>query len=139
MFKNLNAGAIGISNKSLAEIIVLAQKSGFAGIDFNIREAAALADKHGLDYVRNLFVENNVVPGQWGLPVDITRISGRPILLNYQSLPPAAWSRAAGARQHGAHGVFWTAVTMPPTADRPHIERFRPIAEIFASMIVASE
>ena len=66
MFKNLNAGAIGISNKSLAETIVLAKKTGFAGIDFNIREAATIADEHGVDYVRSLFVENNVLPGLVG-------------------------------------------------------------------------
>lgn len=69
MFKNLNAGAIGINNKSLAETIVLAHKSGFGGIDFNIREAAQLADEHGVDYVRSLFGEHNVLPGSWGLPV----------------------------------------------------------------------
>ena len=48
MFKNLNAGAIGIRNKSLAETIVLAKESGFQGIDFDIKEAAQLAAAHGV-------------------------------------------------------------------------------------------
>ncbi len=69
MFKNLNAGAIGIRNKSLAETIVLAKESGFEGIDFDIKEAAQLADAHGVAYVRDLFAANGILPGLWGLPV----------------------------------------------------------------------
>ena len=69
MFKNLSAGMIGIQGLSLAEAIDLAQKSGFAGIDFDIREAAELADERGFDYVRSMFDDAGVRPGQWGLPV----------------------------------------------------------------------
>ena len=67
MFKNLNAGAIGIRNLTLSETITLAQETGFAGIDFDIREAAALADAHGVDYVRGLFTQAGVRAGLWGL------------------------------------------------------------------------
>ncbi|MCX6041567.1 MAG: hypothetical protein NTV69_10565, partial [Caldilinea sp.] len=69
MFKNLNAGAIGIHSLPLPETIRLAQQSGFAGIDFDIREAEALASQHGIEFVRDLFAHHNIQPGQWGLPV----------------------------------------------------------------------
>jgi sugar phosphate isomerase/epimerase len=73
MFKNLSPGAIGIRNASLPEAIDLARRTGFAGIDFNIKEAATLAGEHGLDYVRNLFTQAGVRPGLWGLPVTWNR------------------------------------------------------------------
>jgi hypothetical protein len=44
MFKNLSTGAIGIPGLSLEETVQLASESGFEGIDFDIREAAVLAD-----------------------------------------------------------------------------------------------
>jgi len=69
MFKNLSPGAIGIRGLSLSESIELASKTGFGGIDFSIREAAALGDEHGVDHVRRLFEDAGVRPGQWGLPV----------------------------------------------------------------------
>jgi sugar phosphate isomerase/epimerase len=69
LFKNLSPGAIGIRGLSLAQQIDLAAQAGFDGIDFSIREAAGLADRHGIHYVRDLFEEADVRPGQWGLPV----------------------------------------------------------------------
>jgi sugar phosphate isomerase/epimerase len=69
MFKNLSPGAIGIRGLSLPDAIQLARKAGFQGIDLNIREAATLANEHGLEYVRALFEDAGIVPGQWGLPV----------------------------------------------------------------------
>lgn len=69
MFKNLSPGAIGIRGLSLPKAIELANKTGFRGIDFSIREAAALADEHGVDHVRQLFEDAGILPGQWGLPV----------------------------------------------------------------------
>ncbi len=69
VYKNLSPGAIGIRGLSLAEAIDLAHSTGFGGIDFSIREAAALADERGIDYVRGLFKSAGVLPGQWGLPV----------------------------------------------------------------------
>lgn len=128
MFKNLSAGAIGINNKSLAETIVLAQKSGFAGIDFNIREAAKLVEEHGLDHVRDLFVENNVLPGQWGLPVawnqdqwqadlaDLPRLAAVGVELGCHRT--ATWCPSWSDSRDYAENYQW------------HIERFRPIAEI---------
>src|SRR5690606_17952599 len=69
MFKNLSTGAIGIRNISLEQTLQLAQQTGFAGIDFDIREAAQLAGERGVDYVRGLFAQYGIQPGGWGLPV----------------------------------------------------------------------
>ena len=55
MYRNLNAGAIGIKGLDLPAVLALAAKTGFAGVDFSIEEVAALCDEHGLDYVRGLF------------------------------------------------------------------------------------
>lgn len=68
MFKNLNAGAIGIKGFSLAQTIDLAKQTGFAGVDFDIREATELAQAEGIDSVKALFGE--IKPGAWSPPVD---------------------------------------------------------------------
>lgn len=131
MFKNLSAGAIGIRNCSMAQAIELAAQSGFEGIDFSIQEAAALADEHGIEYVKGLFKKAGIRPGQWGLPV------------RWQD--DAHWQEDLEALPHlaavgRALGCTRTATWCPPSSDeRPfeenlrwHIERFRPIAEILA-------
>jgi sugar phosphate isomerase/epimerase len=128
MFKNLSAGAIGIRNKPLAEVIVLAQQCGFAGVDFDIREAARLVDECGLDHVRTLFLEHNVLPGQWGLPVAWNQDQWQDDLAHLPEL--AALGVKLGCRR--------TATWCPSYSDsrdyaenyRWHIERFRPIAEV---------
>lgn len=128
MFKNLSAGAIGIQNKSLAETIVLAQKTGFAGIDFNIREAAALTDKHGVDYVRDLFVQNNVLPGQWGLPVAWNQDQWQDDLADLPRL--AALGVALGCRRTSTWCPSWSESRGYVENVQWHIARYRPIAEI---------
>jgi sugar phosphate isomerase/epimerase len=128
MFKNLNAGAIGIRNLSLPDIINLARQSGFQGIDFNIREAANLADTHGVAYVRNLFGEAGIQPALWGLPIAWNRDTWQQDL---EELPRLA----ALAVELGS---FRTATWCPPSsAERPypenfewHATRFRAIAEV---------
>ena len=128
MYKNLSAGAIGIRGLALPEVIALAQKSGFGGIDFSIREAADLVDAHGLDYVRNLFSEAGVRPGLWGLPVNWQ--DDEAWAADLQDLPRlAALGRDLGCPR--------TATWVPPRSpERPfdenftwHVNRFRPIAE----------
>jgi sugar phosphate isomerase/epimerase len=129
MFKNLSPGAIGIRGTSLAEAIELAAKTGFEGIDFSIREAAALADEHGLEHVRALFQDAGVRPGQWGLPVAWNNDEQWPGDL--EQLP-----RLATVGQ--ALGCTRTATWVTPCSDeRPyeenfqwHASRFRPIAEV---------
>jgi sugar phosphate isomerase/epimerase len=128
VFKNLSAGAIGINNKPLAEIIVLAQKSGFAGIDFSIREAAKLADDRGLDHVRNLFIENNVLPGQWGLPVAWNQDQWQADLADLPRF--AALGVELGCRRTATWCPSWSDSRDYAENYQWHIERFRPIAEI---------
>jgi sugar phosphate isomerase/epimerase len=128
VFKNLSAGAIGINNKPLAEIIVLAQKSGFAGIDFSIREAAKLADDRGLDHVRNLFIENNVLPGQWGLPVAWNQDQWQADLADLPRF--AALGVELGCRRTATSCPSWSDSRDYAENYQWHIERFRPIAEI---------
>lgn len=70
MFKNLNAGAIGIRNYTLEQTLGLAKQTGFSGIDFNIQEVAQLAQDNGIEHVKKLFTDSNMVPGAWGPPVD---------------------------------------------------------------------
>jgi sugar phosphate isomerase/epimerase len=131
MFKNLSAGAIGIRGLSLAEQIDLAAKTGFGGIDFSIREAADLVDERGIEYVRAMFDEAGVRPGQWGLPVawrDDDQWQE-----DLQALPRlAAVGRELGCTR--------TATWCPPGSnDRDyeenlawHVARYRPIAQVLA-------
>lgn len=128
MFKNLSPGAIGIRNITLAESIQLAQKTGFAGIDFNIREAATLADEKGVAEVAGLFAEAGVKPGQWGLPVAWNKDEWQQDLADLPRL-------AELGRQLGClRTATWV---IPNSETRPfaenfawHVERFRPIAEV---------
>ena len=129
MFKNLSVGAIGIRGMALPEQIALAQQTGFGGIDFDIREAAHLAEAHGIDYVRDLFAQAGVRPGQWGLPVAWNKDDQWEADL--AELPRlAAIGRALGCTR--------TATWCPPASDtRPfaenfawHVARFRPIAQV---------
>ena len=70
MYKNLNAGAIGIRDLTLAETITLAKSTGYSGIDFDIREATELAQTIGIDAVKALFDDAGIHAGAWGPPVD---------------------------------------------------------------------
>lgn len=131
MFKNLSPGAIGIRNTNLADTIRLAKRTGFAGVDFNIREAAALADEHGLDHVKELFARDDIIPGQWGLPVAWSKDDEWEVDL--QQLPRmATLGRELGCTR--------TSTWVPSGSnERPfeenwlwHVERFRPIARVLA-------
>lgn len=129
MFKNLSPGAIGLRGTSLIDAIDLARETGFAGIDFDIGEAAGLAEAHGVSYVRDLFATAGVRPGQWGLPVAWRQDDKWQEDL--KQLPKlAALGRELGCTR--------TATFMPPASDerdyatnfRWHVERFRPIAAV---------
>jgi sugar phosphate isomerase/epimerase len=131
MFKNLSPGAVGIRGLSLAESIDLAKATGFGGIDFSIREAADLADAHGVEYVRGLFEAAGVRPGQWGLPVAWNK--DEQWQSDLEDLPRlAALGRELGCTR--------TATWCPPASnDRTydenwkwHVARFRPIAQVLA-------
>ncbi|MBZ0299497.1 MAG: sugar phosphate isomerase/epimerase [Anaerolineae bacterium] len=126
MYKNLSPGAIGIRNYGLVESLDLAQKTGFAGIDFDIREAAELARAHGAASVRDLFNSAGVRPGAWGLPVAWREDRWRDDL---NALPELA-------EIGQSIGALRTQTWCPPSSDKPfdetfswHVDRFGPIAE----------
>src|SRR5690606_28113943 len=103
----------------------LARKTGFEGIDFNIREAADLAEKHGADHVRQLFEQAGVKPGAWGLPVAWREDRWREDLKQLPEL--AAVGQAIGALR--------TQTWCPPGSEPPceeaftwHVDRVGPIA-----------
>jgi sugar phosphate isomerase/epimerase len=131
MFKNLSPGAIGIRGLSLPESIELAAKTGYSGIDFSIREAATLADEHGVDYVRALFMNAGVLPGQWGLPVAWNK--DEQWEKDLEQLPKLA---ALGRDLDCTRTATWC----PPASNdrdydenfRWHVARFRPIAQVLA-------
>jgi sugar phosphate isomerase/epimerase len=129
MFKNLSPGAIGIRNLPLPDAIDLAKRSGFAGVHFDIREAAALADKEGIQYVRDLFESQEILPGSWSLPV-AWRVDEQ-WQQDLEKLPHLA---AIG------RDLRCTRISTPcPSSSdereyeenfRWHVARFRPIAEV---------
>ena len=122
---------IGLRGRSLAETLAMAAEGGFAGIDFDIREAAALVEAHGLEHVRGMFAAAGVRPGALEpagrLPPGRRAVPGR-------SGRSAAAGRKAAGRALGSpragSGVG------PSSPDREyaanfawHVARLRPIAE----------
>jgi sugar phosphate isomerase/epimerase len=131
MFKNLSPGAIGIRGADLATAIKLAQAAGFGGIDFDIREAARLADAHGVAYVKDLFSAAGVLPGQWGLPVawnddakweqDLAELPKLAALgVELGCTRTATWCPSGSNDREYAENWNW------------HVARFRPIAQVLA-------
>ena len=68
MYNALIPGCIGIHNLTLADSIKLAREAGFEGVAFDIFEAQAYADAHGLAELQDLFGE--IIPGVWNSGVD---------------------------------------------------------------------
>jgi sugar phosphate isomerase/epimerase len=128
VFKNLSPGAIGLRGLGLADTLALARDFGFAGVDFSIKEAAELADTHGVGHVRAMFASAGVVPGQWGLPVNWRQDEAWAAEMT--DLPRLAeLGRTLGCTR--------TCTVLPPSSnERPYaenfawtVERLRPIAE----------
>jgi sugar phosphate isomerase/epimerase len=69
MFKNLCAGAVGVSGTT-EELAALAQATGFGGMDLNVGEAADRTDAGQLDSLRALYRGHGLRAGGFGLPVD---------------------------------------------------------------------
>jgi sugar phosphate isomerase/epimerase len=72
MYTSLSAGAIGI-RVTLAEAIALAKETGFQAVNPSITEAADLVEKHGLQYVKDLFAQSGLRAGDWGMPVNFRK------------------------------------------------------------------
>jgi len=132
VFKNLSPGAIGIRGLSLAESIDLASKTGFAGIDFSIREAAQLADQHDVAYVQDLFRSAGILPGQWGLPVAWNR-EEEEWQQGLSELPAlAALGQALGCTRTATWCLSGSNERSYDENWQWHVDRFRPIAQILA-------
>src|SRR5208282_4097466 len=70
MFKNLNAGALGVTGHQ-SEIIELALTYGFGGLDLNVVEFATRARLKGVEYARRLFDSAKLKMGAFALPFDV--------------------------------------------------------------------
>jgi sugar phosphate isomerase/epimerase len=131
MYRNLNADALGI-RANLAETIALARDHGFQGVDFSMAEAADLVDRHGLDFVRELFASAKVKPGSWDFPVNFRR-------------DEATWQQHLDALPRLANlaqslGCQRTATWIMPCSDELefqanfdfHVARLQPAAKILS-------
>ena len=127
MYKTLSPGAIGIRGLGLAESIELAKRTGFAGLDFSIQEAADM----GADAAKSLFEVAGIKYGAWGLPVRWQADEWRDDLAELPRL-------AAVAAEMGATRV---STWCPPSSTERefdenfawHLERFKAIAGVLSA------
>ncbi len=131
MYNTLIPDAIGIKGLSLTEAIDLAAQAGYQGVNFSIREAKELADRHGVEHVRNLFAEKGIRPAVWGAPF---RWQDDPQREEHLAALPAFAELGA---ELGAAGT--TTGIMPGNNERPFDEqyaylqeRLRPFAAVLA-------
>lgn len=130
MYKALSPHAIRVQAPTLAIAINAAQRHGYEGTEFNVREVADLVDSQGAEAVRAMFADAGIKPAGWGLPVD-WRGDQATWQAGLAELPRLARAAdAIGARRT----MTWI---MPGSNDRAleenrrfHIERFAPIASI---------
>ena len=128
MFRNLNAGAIGV-RASLSEALEMAQTHGFGGVDFSITEVSDMVKAASVDEVKDLFARNGCRPGGWGLPVNWYGEAQK-----WQEDLGRLRRYAALAQEIGAHRT--TTVVLPFSDDltyednyRFHVERLKPVSE----------
>lgn len=126
MYNLLVPGMIGIHNVSLKDSIKLAKDTGFEGVSFDIFEAKAYADTHGLEALKDLF--GDIIPGVWNPGVDWQNDATRHAQI--EALKPVLDL----AQELKATNV--TTGIMPANNDRPYDEqyeylqtRLRPLAE----------
>ncbi|MBA2278715.1 MAG: sugar phosphate isomerase/epimerase [Chloroflexia bacterium] len=128
MFTALIPHAIGIKGRDLAGNIALAADAGFDGVTFDITEAAALADAHGIDHVRALFTARDIQLASWGVPVAWRDDEQRDAQL--KNLPKLAALAVELGCPRATSGI------MPGSDERPYdeqfvwtVERLQPLAE----------
>lgn len=128
MFKNLNTSAIGIRNYTLEQTLVLAKQTGFSGIDFSIQEVALIVHEHGMEHVKKMFADNDILPGAWSPPVDWRGASWQDdvkklpefaeIAVELGALRASTWCPPSSAEREFDDNFNW------------HVERFGAIAEV---------
>lgn len=128
MYKSLNAPAIGIRGKTLAEVAALARETGYGGVDLDMTEAKALADATSVAGLTDTL--GDLRPGGWGLPVEGEQTEWEVDLDKLDAC-------AALAEQIGAPRCYtW----VPSWSDSHeldeniafHIDRLRPAAAVLA-------
>lgn len=133
MYKSLNAPAIGIKGKTLAEVAALARATGFAGIDFDIRAARALAEAQSPGALRDAL--DSVLPGQFGLPVEGPQTEWQ---VDLDALAAdAALARAVGCTRCATWVPSWSDSRAPDENTAFHIARLRPVAAVLADHGIA--
>lgn len=130
MYMALSPGALGIGNIALPEAIQLAKNTGYAGLEFNVHEAADILEKHGAESLRLLFSQHNIIPSAFGLPSD-WRSSEETWKKDIDDLPRLA----NAARELGCKRTMTWILPASDTKSldvnrRFHVERFTPIAHI---------
>lgn len=121
MYKSLNGPAIGIK-LPLANLAALAREAGFAGLDFNMREALALPDAAA--------AFGSTRAADWGLPVEGAQNEWQ---IDLHLLE-------AGARLAARLGATRVATWVPSWSDSRdldeniafHIDRLTPAARVLA-------
>ena len=129
MFWSLNGPAIGV-RVPLPELISLARRHDFKGVDFNIEEAATLSAANGIASLRRLFGDSGVAATVWGV-----RVAWR----GDEAAFAASLTRLADLADLSAElgCTRTTAVMMPFSDERTYsenyewsVEHFRRVAEV---------
>lgn len=131
MFLSLNAAAIGLPDLDLPEVIALAARTGFRGIDIDIRAAEA----HAPALLRDLLARAGLLAATWGLPVEGAQSE-------WQVDLAALDRRAALAERLGARRcVTWVPSwhDSRPLAENAafHVDRLSPVAQVLADHGIA--
>jgi len=132
MFASLNPGHVGI-NVNLREGLALAERHGFGGYDAQLGQLHEEVARHGAAAVRDLFVAHGLRVGSWNLPFMPYRVTEAEWRDGLAKLPgPLASARAVGATRCG----MWI---LPGSDEREfdanfahHVARFQPIARLLA-------
>lgn len=122
MYKSLNCNAIGIKGVSLPEAIGLARATGFAGVDFDMREALRLSDASA--------AFGKTKAAQWSLPVN-----GPQSEWDVDLAELAACSGLAarlGSLRCATWVPSWSDSRDSETNMAFHIERLTPVARVLA-------
>jgi sugar phosphate isomerase/epimerase len=131
MFRSLGTRALQIS-VPFEEALALAQRNGFEGLDFDVRELQAMAGASSPQALADRFAAFGVRPGAWSLPVNF-RGDVEAYNTDLRELP-----RSAALAQ--ALGAPWCSTVVLPFSDelafednmRFHVERLLPAARILA-------
>jgi sugar phosphate isomerase/epimerase len=122
MYKSLNCNAIGIKGASLAEAVGLARATGFAGVDFDMREALRLSDASA--------AFGATKPAQWGLPVNGPQSEWDVDLVELAAC--AAMGARLGSLRCATWVPSWSDSRDFDTNMAFHIERLTPVARVLA-------